>query len=128
MITVRLRDGHVDVHLDPAPYKPRQSKKRKDRLLREFSRRVGDPNSGGTTGTLIVTAYRQDALRCLKHLADNGPTKASDVAKATSVENARRIMADDHYGWFERVSVGIYTITPVGEQAIVDYARELEAL
>ena len=128
LITVRLGDGHVDVHLDPAPYKPRQSKKRKDRLLREFSRRVGDPNSGGTTGTLIVTAYRQDALRCLKHLADNGPTKASDVAKATSVENARRIMADDHYGWFERVSVGIYTITPVGEQAIVDYARELEAL
>ena len=32
-------------------------------MLREFQRRVGDPNTGGTTGVKRMTAYRQDALR-----------------------------------------------------------------
>ena len=128
MITVRLKDGFVETHLDPAPYKPRQSTQKKARLLREFAKRVGDPNSGGATRSKLVTAYRQDALRCLKTLHENGPTKAAMVAKSADVENARRIMSDDHYGWFERVSTGIYGITPKGEEAMVQYATELSAL
>ena len=128
LITVRLRDGYVDIHVDPTPYRPRQSKARKGRLLREFSRRVGDPNRGGSTRRPIVTAYRQDALRCLQFLERNGPTKASEVAKATLVENARRIMSDDHYGWFERVAVGIYAITPAGRGAVHAYALEIGKL
>jgi len=127
LITVRLKDGLAEIHLDPAPYQPRKSKRGKQRLLREFSRRVGDPNKGGTNRG-IVTVYRQDALRCLKFLAEQGPTKASEVAKATQVENARRIMADDHYGWFERASLGIYAITPAGKQAMTEYAAELAKL
>lgn len=128
LITVRLKDGFVEIHLDPAPYKPRQSAQKKSRLLREFSKRVGDPNSGGATRRKLVTAYRQDALRCLKILHDNGPTKAANVAQLASVENARRLMSDNHYGWFERVSTGIYTITPRGFQAMVQYATELNTL
>ena len=127
LITVRIKDGFTEIHLDPAPYRPRKSKPKKDRLLKEFARRAGDPNKGGARNG-VITAYRQDALRCLKLLAEIGPTKASDVAKATEVENARRIMADDHYGWFEREAVGIYAITPVGRQALADYAGELVKL
>ena len=65
LITVRMEDGFVEVHCDPEPYKPRQSKVRKARLLREFARRVGDPNNGGATRRGIVTSYRQDALKVL---------------------------------------------------------------
>jgi len=128
LITVRLKDGFTEVHLDPAPYRPRKSASRKARLLREFARRVGDPNTGGATRTGLMTAYRQDALRCVRVLKDNGPTKAARVAEASGVETARRLMADDHYGWFERVSLGIYRLTPKGEQAVCDYAGELETL
>ena len=53
LITVRLRDGLVEIHVDPAPYSPRKSKQRCGRLLREFARRVGDPNQGGQTLSLI---------------------------------------------------------------------------
>lgn len=115
LITVRLSDGFVEVHLDPGPYTPRKSKPRTARLLREFARRVGDPNTGGTTRTTIVTAYRQDAMRCAAHLKDHGPSKGADVAKATGVERATSIMASDHYGWFERVERGIYALTPKGQ-------------
>ncbi|MEM5500149.1 DUF2161 family putative PD-(D/E)XK-type phosphodiesterase [Ahrensia kielensis] len=124
LLTVRLKDGFVEPHLDPAPYKPRQSKRKVGRLLREFELRVGDPNQGGINKQTIVTAYRQDALRCLQYLSDNGPSKASNVAKAISVSRARAIMAADYYGWFERVERGIYSITPKGEAAKKDNDNE----
>jgi hypothetical protein len=127
LMTVQLPAGRVDVHLDPGPYAPRQSKPRKERLLREFQRRVGDPNQGGATRSRLITSYRQDALRCLAALS-TGPLKASQVAKACRVEKARAILAADHYGWFERVERGIYTVTPQGLAAIEKYRTELEAL
>lgn len=122
LITVRLEDGFAEIHLDPGPYAPRKSKVRTGRLLREFARRVGDPNLGGSTRTTIVTAYRQDATRIAAHLRAAGPAKASEVAKATGVDRARAIMADDHYGWFERVERGVYRLSPKGEEAVGEEA------
>ena len=72
LISVHLHDGRsdvVEVHLDPQSYIPRKNKKRSQKLLREFDQRAGDPNEGGITRRSIVTAYRQDALRCLKIFA-----------------------------------------------------------
>lgn len=118
LITVRLSDALVEVHLDPAPYAPRKSAKRKDRLLREFARRIGDPNTGGSTRVTLVTAYRQDAMRCAAHLSVHGPSRGAAVAKATGVERATRMMADDHYGWFERVDRGVYALSPAGQASL----------
>lgn len=123
LLTVRLSDGFCEAHLDPAPYRPRKNLKGKGRLLREFARRVGDPTGGGTRGQ-VMTAYRQDALRCLACLAD-GPAKARDVAAASGVPTARRLMADDHYGWFERVERGVYTATPKGRAALAEHTCAL---
>ena len=117
LITVRMDDALVEVHCDPAPFRPRQSKGKRERLLREFARRDGDPNTGGTRGG-IVTAYRQDAVRCAEHLAAAGPTKGAVVAKATGVVRATRMMADNHYGCFERVDTGVYGLTDAGRAAL----------
>ncbi len=114
-LSVRLRDGFVETHLDPGPYQPRKSKPRTQRLLREFARRVGDPNTGGTTRTKIVTAYRQDAEKVASFLHAHGPSKGAVVAREMDVPTATRIMRDDHYGWFERVEKGIYQLTPKGQ-------------
>ena len=128
LISIRLRDGHVFVHCDPAPYRPRQSAQKKKLLLAEFAKREGDPNVGGATRTKLMTAYRQDALRCLKFLVEAGATKAAIVAKACDVEHARRIMADNHYGWFERVSLGIYDLTPEGKKALKTYRKDIKEM
>ena len=116
LITVRLRDGLVNVLCDPGPYRPRQNAQRLGRLLREFARLEGDPNMGGGTRVGLVTAYRQDALKCAAHLKTVGASKGSEVAKETGVPRATRIMADNHYGWFERVEPGIYMLSPKGQQ------------
>lgn len=124
LIMVRLSDGHVTVSVDPKPYKPRQSKARRGRLLNEFSRRVGDPNTGGTNRVKLVTAYRQDALRCVQFLAEHGTSKGSDVAKGAGVTGATSLMRFNHYGWFERVGTGIYALTGEGEASLGLYGEE----
>ena len=111
LLTVSPRHPRVQVHTDPGPYRPRPSKSKKTRLLGEFVRRVGDPNVGGATRKGLVTAYRQEATRCAEFLTTNGATKAALVAKGSGVPHARRIMADNHYGWFQRLGSGIYGLT-----------------
>ena len=123
-----VRPNGVEAHLDPGDYQPRKQKQRVGRLLKEFERRVGDPNKGGTTGVKRMTAYRQDALRCAIHLSTEGPTKAAQVAAATNVRRAATIMRDDHYGWFERVERGIYALTPKGAAGLEEYAEMVAAL
>ncbi|MGI9395582.1 MAG: DUF2161 domain-containing phosphodiesterase [Boseongicola sp.] len=118
LITVRMRDELVEVHCDPAPYRPRKSKHRTEQLLREFARRSGDPNTGGSMRSGIVTAYRQDAYRCAAHLAATGASRGADVAEQTGVKTATRMMADNHYGWFHRIERGVYDLTDTGRQAL----------
>lgn len=119
-------NGKAEVHCDPGPYAPRKSLKKQARLLREFDRIAGDPNAGGATRHGIVTGYRQDALRCAAHLAEHGPTKGAQVAAATGVTGATRMMADNHYGWFERVEIGVYALTVVGEEGLKHWAYSWE--
>lgn len=128
LITVRVKDGFTEAHCDPTPYQPRKSKTKKARLLQEFTKRVGDPNQGGATRMPIVTAYRQDAMRCLAYLHAYGATKASIVAKETDVSRARALLSRDHYGWFERIDKGIYGITPLGAQAVEINQEEIARL
>ena len=125
LITVRLDDGLVVVHCDPGPFTPRKSPKRQKALLREFAKRTGDPNDGGQTRAGLVTAYRQDALRIALYLYEIGASKGADVARATGVSRATRMMADDHYGWFDRVEKGVYGLTPEGAAAVASSGRVL---
>lgn len=126
LLAVKVGQG-VEAHLDPAPYTPRKSAVRAARLLREFDRRVGDPNTGGTGAVAKMTSYRQDGLRCARHLLA-GPCKAAIVAQSSGVTRAAVLMRDDHYGWFERVSRGVYQLTPKGRDALIDHAGALDRL
>lgn len=121
-------DGGVEAHLDPGPYSPRINQRKRGRLLREFERRVGDPNTGGAVGVKKVTAYRQDALRCALYLQSAGPSKASEVAKATGAARAATLMRADHYGWFERISRGVYALTPNGAAGLEQFAGAIADL
>ena len=107
--------GSAMVLLDPGGYLPRKSKRRQERLLGEFTRRVGDPNLGGTDKRRgIVTAYRQRAMEIVQFLHQNGPTKASHVAQALQEPKARAFLYRDVYGWFDRASLGVYALSPRG--------------
>lgn len=113
VLSVRLEDGHVQAHCDPVEYRPRKSKPRRGALLKEFDRRRGDPNQGGTRGA-VTTAYKQEMMRCARFLAEHGASKGAVVARGAEVVAATRMMREDHYGWFEKVAVGVYDLSDAG--------------
>ena len=121
VMTVRLRDGFVEVLAEPGPYAARGAPRKRAQLLRAFDRLQGDPNAGGATRHGIVTGYRQDAVRCARFLALHGPSKGAVVRDGAGVPQATQIMRDDHYGWFRNVSRGVYALTDAGRQGLADY-------
>jgi hypothetical protein len=128
LLAVDATAGQVTAHLDPGPYAPRKSKTGTARLLREFDRRVGDPNVGGTARQPQMTAYRQDALRCLAHLAAWGTDRPARIARATGVIRASSLLRADHYGWFDRVAHGTYGPSAKGRLALIDHGGALPDL
>ena len=120
LMTVETSPPGVEVLLDPEPYRPRKEAKRLGRLLGEHARRAGDPTRGGVTRTPIVTAYRQEALRCALLIRDGECRSLKALRETGVVPNAPSILQRDVYGWFQRVSRATYTLT---ERAAQDLAR-----
>lgn len=121
VMTVRFRDGHVEVLAEPGAYRPRKSPKKQARLKKAFDRLDGDPNDGGATRYGLVTGYRQDALKCARFLAVHGASAGAKVKDWAEVPDATRIMRDDHYGWFRKVSRGVYDLTDDGRKGLGDW-------
>lgn len=117
LLTVSAGDDVVPV-LDPRPYQPRSNRARRERLLKEFAERVGDPEPGGSVSRPRLTAYRQDALLCARALSDAGTLKVSVLRDRTGVSRAGPILRDNHYGWFRRVRTGHYALSPEGERDV----------
>ena len=118
----------VEAYADPLPYRPKPDKRRATLLLREFSRRVGDPNTGGTTRRPRMTAYRQDALRLVGLLAREGEMPVAGLRTESCVKKAATMLQADVYGWFQRVARGRYTLSEKGLAASRDYAEAIPAL
>jgi hypothetical protein len=117
-----VADHRAEVVLDPLPYRPRQSRARTARLLDEHRRRVGDPTGGGSVRRPIMTAYRQEALRCAARL-EAGPATLRAIRTEGDVPHAGRILQSNVYGWFERVERGVYDLSPRGRGALEDDQR-----
>ncbi len=113
-LIVVTSSGSLEVLADPVPYAPRANTGKRGLLLKEFNARNGDPNVGGSTRKPLMTAYRQDALKCAAHLKAHGPTKISVVKAATFVDRAPAIFRDNVYGWFEKTDRGVYGLSVVG--------------
>jgi len=117
------RSAHgVDVIVDPVPYRPRRRTASLTRLLGEHARRLGDPNRGGVTRTPIVTAYRQEALRCAMLIERGGQASLKALRETGLVPNAPRILQRDVYGWFRRLQRATYALTARARQDIGRFA------
>jgi hypothetical protein len=127
LLLVGRRSGTIAVIEEPVPYRPRRAAARTARLIDEFARRSGDGNIGGRNRTPIITAYREDALRCARVLAD-GPLPLKAWRAATGVADAAAIMQRDVYGWFLRLSRGTYALSENGRQALGQFAETVAML
>lgn len=120
-VTFSRRHATVFVECEPAPYRPRKTPARKERLLSELGGRSADYNIGGSTGRELVTAYREQALRVAHYLHVHGPSPVGKIRKHAEADRAGSILLKNVYGWFERVSRGVYRLTPDGKTTLVRY-------
>ena len=116
------RHARVEVILEPEPYTPRKRVHHLRLLLGEHVRRAGDPTRGGVSRIPIMTAYRQEALRCALLLQRDGPTSPRALRATGLVPNAPKILQRDVYGWFRRVSRGTYMLTDLAGTDIARFA------
>lgn len=100
--------------------RPRANKHRLA-LLSEMAGRSGDYNVGGSTRTQIVTAYRERAVLiacCMKKL---GPQSPAGLRRLDIDAAAGTLLSKNYYSWFERISRGIYDLTPIGVAELAQY-------
>ncbi|MBN2530242.1 MAG: DUF2161 domain-containing phosphodiesterase [Deltaproteobacteria bacterium] len=120
LIVVSSTFCKAETVLDPGVYAPRKQLKKRGRLLKEFHELVGDPNAGGSASKVKrVTVYRQKAVRIARYLLREGTSKAKDVRDALQIENARDIMYQNHYGWFDGQGKGLYGLSERGMREMV---------
>jgi len=119
---------NVEILEEPLPYRPRIAKARLLRLKDEFDRRIGDANVGGTASVPVVTAYRQDALRCARALALGGPMRVGALRAAAGVPGAARMLQRNVYGWFTRIERGTYILSEGGRDALTRFAAAIAIL
>ena len=120
--------GQVDILLDPELYRPRKTTRQQARLKKEFLARSGDPNTAGVSKIKIVTAYRQDAIRCAMALEGGKVLGIAEIKASTGVSRAGPILQKNHYDWFERAARGVYRLTEHGETALQHYADAVKQL
>ncbi len=131
LMTVDMKEVSLDqvkVLLYPAPYAPRQNIKRQQSLQAEFSRRVGDPNSGGVNKQKIMTAYRQRALLCASHISTQKCMTLKELKLVTEISDCAAILQKNHYQWFERIARGKYCLTNFGIKAVDENKNYLAKL
>jgi hypothetical protein len=116
--------GHVELLVEPRPWRPRRDARRRSRLLEEHRRRRGDPAAGGSTRAPIMTAYRQRSLICAAELLA-GPRRTGEIKVA--VPDAPTILLRNVYGWFARVERGLYSLTPSGKAALERWPKSAYA-
>jgi hypothetical protein len=121
----------VEEAIPPVPFDRVQSrnvaKKRREVLMKEFHGRSGDRNRGGSVRRPILTSYREQALSIARLLREHGSLSTRMLRKmGTDVVKTTAILADNYYGWFERVSTGVYRLTDKGNKALEDFLPDGE--
>lgn len=133
LLVVRsLRSGtRVEVVLHPGTTGPRHRPQRRATILREIDGRFAELNRAGQASTdERFSAYRQRAIRVAAILRDTADGQPAGIAPAAvraagGPADAQQILSRNHYGWFDRVTRGRYTLNDAGRAALDRYAAIL---
>ncbi len=118
---------HVEVAFHPLPWTPRRNHGARRAVITEINGRSGDYNTGGSTRRPLLTAYREAALYAAYCLAERGPMAPRRLRALGAGPKTQAILANNVYGWFERVERGVYAVKPAGKAALEQWPGLLEA-
>lgn len=113
--------ARVEVVLHPGPYQPRKAPRARRAVIDEIGRRSKDYNEGGSTRRKLLTAYREEAIHIACLLDAHGPSRPKALRALGTSPRTLSILSRNVYGWFERVSHGVYGITEEGRNGLAVY-------
>ena len=128
----------VEIVLEPEDKTIKRKTRKRTMILNELQRRNLNTNIGGSTKKdNILTAYREQVifLACALNKIEKG--SPSSIKKQFNIQNASYILQNNHYGYFERIERGIYTLSKKGKdmlkqnefkEAILYYTKEVEKI
>lgn len=128
LIFVSLRGEHsfAEIVFEPKPYTSAyKNRKKRDEIMNEINGRTIETNTGGVTGTKIVTAYTEKCIHIACILDMYGNLSPKRIRELGGAENTYTILRGNVYGWFQKTEKGIYGITQKGRTDLMDYP-ELE--
>lgn len=128
LIFVSLRGEHsfAEIVFEPKPFTfMRKDTQKRREIMDEINGRTIETNTGGVTGTKIITAYTEKCIHIACMLDMYGEMSAAEVRKKGGADNAYNILKMNVYGWFEKTGRGIFKITEKGRLDLMEYP-ELE--
>lgn len=133
LIVVSPRTGLMEIVSEPvvselSVFRTRNRKKR-EAVSEELRRRKVKNNTGGVRNTKLVTAYRENALLVLDAIMESGgEASTKDIRELSGVQFAAGILQKNFYGWFKRVSKGVYGVTEQGLNALEEFTEAIGKL
>lgn len=125
-VTLKGSLSFAEIVYEPLPFVPAAlNRKKRASILKEIEGRSIDLNTGGVRGKKIATAFCERNIHIACALDIYGDLSPKKLSKLTDIEKASSILSMNAYGWFYKVSRGIYGITDKGRREILDYP-ELE--
>lgn len=126
LVSFKGDKAFVEIAVEPAFFdreKSRQrNKKNRASIIKEVEGRYEDFNIGGSRGKKVVTAYRESSIFiacCLDKFGSLSPKRLREFG--TDSKKTTSILYENHYGWFEKLERGVYSISDTGRQALKIY-------
>lgn len=115
LITVALDSPvkQAEILLFPGPGGRNKNNKKSNAIRKELLGRTTD-TPGGTTKTSVNTAYRERCVQIACLLAAKGRLRAKDLVELGCEKDATFILQNNFFGWFDKVSRGVYEISDAG--------------
>lgn len=119
----------IEIVSHPAEYIPRKANKKRNSIIREIDGRYSEFNKGGSTNKdLRISAYKQQALVCAWLLNKNGNMSPKSIKNSGGGVKTQQILSGNIFGWFDKVSRGLYSINPAGIEALNIYKDVLQKI
>ena len=129
MVTPDKENPGVEIVFHPNTFDRLKSvksgKKQRKHIIREVEARYGDYNEGGSSKRKLMTAYRENSVFIACCFRKYGQLSPAQLKKLGTGVKTSSILLKNFYGWFERISKGIYSLHPHAEQFLEGYPEQV---
>ncbi|OQB14711.1 MAG: hypothetical protein BWY15_00862 [Firmicutes bacterium ADurb.Bin193] len=112
----------AEIILFPKESAMRRSKKKRLATINEHNSRTGSFNTGGVTGTKLITAYREQVLHIAAMLELHGSLGTRELRKLGTGPKTSAILRSNFYGWFAKEEKR-HTLSEKGRKALLEYSE-----